>query len=108
MCQGMGRKKGDVTSEKGECSMSSHAWSGCSPELQVLSRTPPEEPQAVVESVGFFERIHLESKQGHDKFPMHACSCTTLGTTQTFPQLSIGNFHLRVELRLKLSRLRTE
>lgn len=104
MCQAMGRKKGDVTSDKGECSMSSYAWSGSSPDLQVLSRTPPEEQQTVAVSVGFFKRIHLKSKQGHEKFPMHVCNCTMLETPQQFPPLSIDNLHLGDEHKRIMSK----
>ncbi|PKU44761.1 hypothetical protein llap_4939 [Limosa lapponica baueri] len=67
MCQGMSRKKGHVISETGESSMSLCAWSGSccwySPEVQVLSWAPPEEPQAVGETFGFLKRIHLGSTQ---------------------------------------------
>lgn len=67
MCQGMGRKKGHVISEMGEPSMSLSVWScfccWCSPKLQVTSWAPPEEPQAVGETLGFLKRIHLGSTQ---------------------------------------------
>lgn len=67
MCQGMSEKKGHVISETTGSSMSLCTRSGSccwdSRELQVLSWTPPEEPQAVGETFAFLKRIRLGSTQ---------------------------------------------
>lgn len=72
------------------------AWSGsccwCSPELQVLSWAPPEEPQAVGETFGFLKRIHLGSTQSSPRV-LTAAPCWEL-LTRSFHSYPLITFTL--------------